>query len=55
MRKKVKSIGCPYCSNKRLFDLTEEGTGTVSIKCPGCKRVAVIQLKNTKVTRKIIC
>ncbi|WP_294406612.1 hypothetical protein [uncultured Clostridium sp.] len=55
MRGKGKRIACPYCSNKRLFDLTEEGTGTVSIKCPGCKRVVVIPLQNNNTTRKIIC
>ena len=55
MRKKAKRIACPYCSNKRLFDLTEEGTGTVAIKCPACKRVVVIPLQNNNnMTRKII-
>ena len=32
---------CPYC-DRRLFDKISPTTGTISIKCPQCKNVVVI-------------
>ena len=41
-------IGCPCCSNKRLFDLDPVSYGgvTIDIKCPRCKAVVAVKLKN---------
>lgn len=47
MINKVNHVRCPYCKNKRLFDVTKEGSGAVSIKCPICKNIVVIELEHS--------
>ena len=46
MMKNEKHIACPYCKNKRLFDIETEGTGSIAIKCPICKSIVVIKLNS---------
>ncbi len=36
-----KAINCPYCG-KRLFDVTTDSVGIVTIKCEMCGKVAII-------------
>lgn len=42
-------VGCPCCKNKRLFDVNINTQGCIKIKCPVCKVVVAITLKNMKV------
>ena len=44
----VIHIGCPCCSNKRLFDLDPVSYGgvTIGIKCPRCKAVVAVKVKD---------
>ena len=48
---KVIHVACPGCRNKRLFDADPDGDGTrvISIKCPQCKSVVVVQFHNNKI------
>lgn len=41
-------VGCPCCRNRRLFDLEPESSGgvTIGIKCPICRAVVGITIKN---------
>lgn len=50
MREQVK---CPLCG-RRLFDVEENATGVISIKCIQCKQVAQAKLDKpiTNNTRK---
>ncbi len=38
----MERIECPHCG-KRLFDISPNTSGTISIKCPRCKAVVLIQ------------
>lgn len=44
MRKETH-VHCPYCKNKRLFDIEYGAIGTVKIKCPICKNIVDIKLE----------
>jgi len=45
-------VNCQYCSNKRLFDCGASAEGIIKIKCPCCKAVSVINLKNVTENRR---
>lgn len=38
-------IKCPCCG-RRLFDMRTETQGAISIKCPRCKTVMAVMMKN---------
>ena len=52
MEEKIIHVGCPSCSNKRLFDFAQGAIGLVSIKCPKCKAVAAIKLQNARTQKQ---
>lgn len=47
----VIHVGCPCCKNRRLFDLDPDSSGeaTIGIKCPICKAVVAVKLKDRKI------
>ncbi|PRR84557.1 hypothetical protein [Clostridium vincentii] len=40
-----QQVKCPLCG-KRLFDVEDDATGVISIKCIQCKHVAQVRLEN---------
>lgn len=46
-------VHCPNCSNKRLFDCGSTAEGIVRIKCPVCRSVVVIDLRNVIAEQEI--
>ncbi|MBR1598880.1 MAG: Com family DNA-binding transcriptional regulator [Lachnospiraceae bacterium] len=48
MNTNMKSVMCGYC-NRRLFDMGgRNNTGEISIKCPRCKKVRIIDLAHMR-------
>jgi len=45
-------VKCPVCSNKRLFDLVSATQAELIIKCPKCKKLIHLSLKDNKIKAK---
>ena len=45
----IKPIACPNCKNKRLFDATADTIGTIVIKCPVCKNIVAVSIRNRRI------
>ena len=46
---KPKSVGCPCCKNKRLFDYNPETVGEIEIKCQRCGMLIRVMMYAKKV------
>jgi len=44
-------VGCPCCTNKRLFDVIKEEkrVAVIRIKCPRCRNVIQIKMEKTRI------
>lgn len=52
-KSRFKSVKCPRCGKKRLFDVDPSKGGDIEIKCEQCKTVIHIECKDGKIRKEI--